>query len=58
MTHVFAGVLASGYTVAVDLRTRADDDTDAAPHCDDVATLERWRDLAVTAAYASDLFDP
>ncbi len=112
------GVLASGYTVAVDMLTRADDDTDAAPdvsifpsaldpstgerqleeiafevldterlsptttgpsstrrarsptrafvcpcpcarvvRCDDVAALERWLDLAVTAARADDLFD-
>ena len=31
VTHVFMGVLASGYTVAVDMLTRADSDTDAAP---------------------------
>jgi hypothetical protein len=29
--HLFAGVLAEGYTGAVDMLTRADDDTDAAP---------------------------
>ncbi len=31
VAHVFMGVLASGYSVAVDMLTRADDDSDAAP---------------------------
>ena len=31
VTHVFMGVLASGYSVAVDMLTRADAETDAAP---------------------------
>ncbi len=31
VTHVFVGVLASGYTVAVDMLTRADEESDAAP---------------------------
>ena len=31
VTHVFVGVLADGYAVAVDLLTRADEDSDAAP---------------------------
>ncbi|MFO0648129.1 MAG: Uma2 family endonuclease [Polyangiales bacterium] len=31
VTHLFMGVLAEGYSVAVDMLTRADDDSDAAP---------------------------
>jgi hypothetical protein len=34
-----------------------DDDRARVSRCDDVATLERWLDLAVTAARASELFD-
>ena len=31
VTHVFAGVLAQGFSVAVDMLTRADEESDAAP---------------------------
>ena len=34
-----------------------DDDRARISHCDDVATLERWLDLAITATRASELFD-
>jgi ATP-dependent exoDNAse (exonuclease V) beta subunit len=34
-----------------------DDDRARISRCDEVATLERWLDLAVTAARASELFD-
>ena len=34
-----------------------DDDRARVTRCDDVATLERWLDLAVTATRASELFD-
>jgi hypothetical protein len=34
-----------------------DDDRARISYCDEVATLERWLDLAVTAARASELFD-
>ena len=34
-----------------------DDDRARVARCDDVATLERWLDLAITATRASELFD-
>jgi hypothetical protein len=34
-----------------------DDDRARISRCDEVATLERWLDLAVTATRASELFD-